>query len=82
MTGYIKLNWSEVQQGRREVLLAQIIFSACFFYLTGNRRPVINRNIKLFDGNYKFTLTAKLEEVALYVNSYPLTVIKFLPVGC
>lgn len=78
MTCYIELYRSEVQYRRREVLLAQIFFSARFFNYTGNRRPVIGRNIKLFDGNYKFTLPAKVEEVALNVNSYPLTVIKFL----
>lgn len=68
MTRYIKLNRSEVQYGRREVLLTQIFFSARFFNYTGNRRPVIGRNIKLFDGNYKFTLPTKVEEVALNVH--------------
>ncbi len=59
MTGDIKLNRAEIQQGWREVLFTQIFYSARFFYFTGNGRPVVSGNVKLFDKQFSFTLTVQ-----------------------
>jgi len=50
MAGQVKLNGTKIQMCRGKILLTKIFDPAGFLYLTGNRRPVICRDIKLFDG--------------------------------
>lgn len=45
-----KLHRAEVNNGRGEVLLAQVLHSPRFFYSACDRGSVVCRDVKLFDG--------------------------------
>ena len=49
MAGDIELNRSKVQHGGGKILLAQVFYSACFFDLRRDGRPVIRGNFELFN---------------------------------
>lgn len=55
MPGDIKDHGTEIEDGRGEILLAQVFYAPCFFDLTGYRRPVVGGYIELFDNNILLT---------------------------
>jgi hypothetical protein len=60
MTREIKLHRAKVKYSWREILFAQVFHTTGFFDLTGNGRPVVGRNIELFNGRRILTRIAKL----------------------
>jgi hypothetical protein len=74
MAGDVELNWSEVQYSGGKILFAQVFYSACFFDLACDGRPVIRGNFKLFNNN-SFYSNCKVRDVAGKKRSnYPLIV--------
>jgi len=55
MAGKIKNNGTKIENGGSEILLSQIFYSPRFFNFSGDRRPVISGDIKLFDNNNLLT---------------------------
>jgi hypothetical protein len=75
MAGQVELNRAEIQHCRTKILLPQIFKPALLFHFTGNGRPVVGGNIKLFNGSRNLLLPAKVE-VCMHTQTVKTTTVR------
>ena len=60
MTGDVKLNGTEVQNGRGKILFAQVFQTSPLLDLSGDGRLIVGWNFELFDNNTVLTSNGKV----------------------